>query len=133
MTSVRSIRHALLFFAMPFSAGLLVGCGDQRSPSERVRAFCEGIRVGEPFEEVEARYSRYSLHSLGFAPDPEARLKGIVAETRVSRVSGILVEDSASRRDGPRPVCAIYHNNWFLGGDGKVILAEFKAAWHALD
>lgn len=134
MTAVVPIQHALpLVLIMLLGGGLLAGCGDGRSPSERVRTFCEGIRVGEPFESVETRYSSYNLHSLGFAQAPEERLKGIVAETRVSRVSGILVEDSASRRDGPRPVCAVYHNNWFLGGDGKVILSEFKDAWHGRD
>lgn len=132
MISVAPIQHALLVI-MLLGAGLLAGCGDGRSPSERVRAFCEGIRVGEPFEEVEARYSSHNLHSMSFAPAPEVRLKGIIAETSVNRVSGILVEDSASGKVGPRPVCAIYHNNWFLGGDGKVILAEFKAAWHGRD
>lgn len=128
MISVPQTQPALLMTIL-ISTGLLTGCWDGGSPAERVRAFCEGIRVGEPFEDVEARYSSYNLHSLGFAQNPEGRLKGIVAETSVSRVSGILVEDSALRSDGPRPVCAIYHNNWFNGGDGKVILAEFKAAW----
>lgn len=132
MIPVVPIRHALLI-AVLLGAGLLMGCGDQRSPAERVRAFCEGIRVGEPFEAAEARYSSYDLHSMSFAQDPQERLKGIVAETRLGRVSGILVEDSASGRNGPRPVCAIYHNNWFLGGDGKIILAEFKAVWHGRD
>lgn len=132
MIPLAPIRRALLM-AMLLGTGLLTGCGDGRSPAERVRGFCEGIRVGEPFEGVEARYSAFQLQSYVFAPHPQERLRGIIPEPGLSRVSGILVEAFATAGDGPRPVCAVYYSNGFLGGNGKIVLAEFKAAWSGRD
>jgi len=87
----------------------------------------------EPFQGVEARYSAFQLQSYVFAPHLRERLRGIIPEPGLGRVSDILVEAFATAGDGPRPVCAVYYNNWFLGGDGKVVLAEFKAAWSGRD
>jgi hypothetical protein len=119
--------------AVLLGTGLLTGCGDQRSPIERVRAFCEGIHVGEPFEEAEARYSAFQLQSIAFATQPQERLKGVVSEPGLSWVSGILVESPGSVGNASRPVCAVYYSNRFLGGNGKIVLAEFKAAWRGRD
>jgi hypothetical protein len=118
-----------MLFAALYVASHLGGCSDGRSPEDRMHAFCDGVRVGEPFTGIEARYPAFRLQPGGFAPDPKVRLVATIPAQELHKVSGILVEPSGSS-PGERPVCAIYYGNPFLAGDGKVILAEFKAAWH---
>lgn len=118
------------FLLLPGLLGtaLLGGCGDNRPPAERTLAFCEGIRVGEPFADVEARYAAFDMQAGGFARDPGGSLgKNLTALERY-KITGILAEPSGSH-SGERPVCAIYYSDPFLEGNGKVVLAEFKAAW----
>ena len=123
-----ALLQCFMLFAALAGASLLGGCSDGRSPAERVRAFCDGVRVGEPFVDAEARYSAYRLQPGGFAPDPKQRLVGAIPAQDLDKVSGILVESPAPAGE-ERPVCAVYYGNPFLTGDGKVILAEYKAAW----
>jgi hypothetical protein len=123
-----ALLQCFMLFAALLGATLVGGCSHGRSPAESVRAFCDRVRAGEPFTEVEARYSAFRLQPGGFAPDPKLRLVGTIPAQEVGKVSGILVEPSGSPI-GERPVCAVYYGNPFLAGDGKVILAEFKAAW----
>lgn len=123
-----ALLQCFMLFAVLLGATLLGGCSDGRSPAERVRAFCDGVRIGEPFTEVEARYPAFRLQPGGFAPDPKVRLVETIPAQELDKVSGILVESSASAGE-ERPVCAVYYGDPFLAGDGKVILAEFKAAW----
>lgn len=47
--------------ALLLGASLLGGSSDGDPPAERVRAFCEGIRVGEPFAGVRTRYGAFRL------------------------------------------------------------------------
>lgn len=115
--------------ALLLGASLLGGCSDGNPPAEHVRAFCEGIRVGEPFAEVRARYGAFRLQPGGFAPAPKARLGGSVPADALSKVAGILLEPAGSPGE-ERPACAIYYGDPFLAGDGKVILAEFKDVWN---
>jgi len=114
--------------AVLLGASLLGGCSGNDEPTEQIRAFCDGIRVGEQFVEVEARYSEFRLQPGGFAPDPGARLGESLSLQERQKVTGILVEPSGTR-SRERAVCAIYYSDPFLEGDGKVVLAEFKAAW----
>lgn len=123
-----ALLQCFMLFAALLCANLIGGCSDGRSPAERVRAFCDGVRVGEPFVDAEARYSAYRLQPGGFASDPKVRLINTIPAQELDKVSGVLVESTASAVE-ERPVCAVYYSNPFLTGDGKVILAEFKAAW----
>ena len=114
--------------AVLLGASLLGGCSGNDKPTEQIRAFCDGIRVGEQFVEVEARYSEFRLQPGGFAPDPGVRLGESLSLQERQKVTGILVELSGTRST-ERAVCAIYYSDPFLEGDGKVVLAEFKAVW----
>jgi hypothetical protein len=96
--------------------------------SEQVRAFCAGIRLGEQFTGVEARYSEFRLQVGGFAPDPGVRLEKSLPLKERQKITGILAEPAGSW-SGERAVCAIYYSDPFLEGNGKVVLAEFKTAW----
>jgi len=44
------------------------------------------------------------------------------------KVTGTLAEPSGSH-SGERPVFAICYSDPFLGGNGKVVLTEFKPPW----
>jgi len=110
------------------STALLDGCGDNRPPAERTLAFCEGIRVGEPFAEVEARYAAYDMQAGGFARDPREHLDSGLTTLERQKVTGILAEPSGSH-SGERPVCAIYYSDPFLEGDGRVVQTVFKPTW----
>jgi hypothetical protein len=57
-----------------------------------------------------------------------ARLGESLSPQERQKVTGILVEPSGTR-SRERAVCAIYYSDPFLEGDGRVVLAEFKAAW----
>jgi hypothetical protein len=114
--------------AVLLGASLLGGCSGSETPAEDVRVFCDGIRVGEPFADVEARYSEFRIQAGGFARDPGERLGGRLPSQERQKVTGILVEPSGSW-SGERAVCAIYYSDPFLEGNGKVVLAEFKAVW----
>lgn len=103
---------------------LLSGCTDGKSGEEKVSAFCQGVKVGESFDEVKARYSASGLQSGGFAPE----LLESSPTQEHQKIAGILVESSDSRGE-TRPVCAIYYSSTFRGGDGKVYSAEYKSAW----
>lgn len=118
------------FLLLPglLSAALLGGCGDNRPPAERTLAFCEGIRVGEPFADVEARYAAFDMQADGFARDPGAHLDSGLSPLERQKVTSILAEPSGSH-SGERPVCAIYYSDSFLGGNGKVVLTEFMPTW----
>lgn len=120
------ITSGLLLGAL--SPMLLGGWGDNRPPAERTLAFCEGIRVGQPFADVEARYGTFGMQAGGFARDPRERLDGGLTTLELQRVTGILAEPSRSQ-SGERPVCAIYYSDPFLGGDGRVVQTLFKPAW----
>jgi hypothetical protein len=85
-------------------------------------------RVGEPSADVEARYAAWNMQAGGFARDPGARLDSRLTLLERRKVTGILVEPSGSS-SGERPVCAIYYSDSFLGGNGKVVLTDFKPAW----
>ena len=89
-----------LYWLLPaglLGASLLAGCSVNESPAERVRAFCDGIRVGDLFADVEARYSAFQLQPGGFARDPGERLGGSLPAQERHKVTGILVEPSGSR------------------------------------
>lgn len=126
MTPIAPARFLLLPGLL--SAALLGGCGDSRPPAEGTLAFCEGIRVGEPFADVEARYATFGMQAGGFARDPGERPDRGLTILERQKVTGILAEPSGSHSD-ERPVCAIYYSDPFLGGNGKVVLTEFKPAW----
>lgn len=122
------MSQVILLQWMALLSVLLIGCSDGRSQAERVRAFCESIKVGELFGKVDARYMTFQLQPGGFAPDPRERLTKSMAPEALNKVSGILFEPQG-RIGEERPVCAIYYSNPLLGGDDGVVLAEFKAAW----
>lgn len=126
MTPIAPARFLLLPGLL--STALLGGCGDNRPPAERTLAFCEGIRIGEPFADVEARYAAFDMQAGGFARDPAAHLDSELPPLERQKVTGILAEPSGSH-SGERPVCAIYYSDPFLGGNGKVVLTEFMPAW----
>lgn len=126
--SHRALIRSLLLLTGALSAALLGGCGDNRPPAERTLAFCEGIRVGEPFTDVEARYAAFGMQVGGFARDPGERLDRGLTILERHKITGILAEPSGSP-SGERPVCAIYYSDPFLGGNGKVVLTEFKPVW----
>ena len=73
-------------------ANLLGGCSGNETPAEQVRTLCGGIRVGEPFVDVEARYSEFRLQTGGFAPDPGVRLGESHPAQERQKIPGILVE-----------------------------------------
>lgn len=93
-----------------------------------VSAFCSGIRAGEQFAEVEARYSQFHLQTGGFATDPGVRLEKSLPLKERQEITGILAERAGSR-SGERAVLCDLYSDTFLEGNGKVVLAEFKAAW----
>lgn len=126
------MSQTMLLQWMVLLSMLLIGCSDGRAQAERVRAFCESIKVGELFEAVDARSMTFQLQPGGFAPDPRERLAKTIAPETLNKVSGILYEPQG-RIEKERPVCAIYYSNPLLGGDDKIVLAEFKAAWTRRD
>ena len=117
-------------FLLPGLLGAVLqgGCGDNRPPAERTLAFCESIRVGEPFSDVEDRYATFDMQAGGFARDPGEPLDSELTVLERQKVMGILAEPSGAH-SGERPVCAIYYSDPFLGGNGKVVLTDFKPAW----
>ena len=68
------------------------------------------------------------MQAGGFARDPRTHLDSGLTMLERQKVTGILAEPSGSP-SGERPVCAIYYSDPFLGGNGKVVLTEFKPAW----
>lgn len=96
---------------------LLVGCTEGRSYQD-VKAFCQGIKPGEMFQKMDARQSKYQLQPGGFAQDPRQRFAKTPNPQNLDKISGVLYE-------AQRPVCAVYFSNPLLGGDDKVILAEY--------
>lgn len=120
-----TIRRSLGVLA----AGLIVsGCGAGRSPLEQVQAFCSGISNGENIKAVLGRYEKFGLQPGGTAGHARERLSGMVDAKSLDTISNVLAEPSPSR-DAGRPVCAIYYSSRLLGGDDKVVLAEFKPDW----
>jgi hypothetical protein len=127
----RSIRPAMPRLAQlaiaAVAAALLLGCRDNpRPPVERVQAFCSAVKVGESFDQVLERYPKFDLQPGGFAPDPKERFPDASPEA-LRVIKGVLAEPEGAK--DVRPVCAIYYNDAFMDGDGKVILAEFKERW----
>jgi hypothetical protein len=106
---------------------LLVGCTDGRNRQE-VKAFCQGIKPGEMFQKIDARQSRYHLQPGGFAQDPRQRFAKAPIPQHLDQISGALFEPQG-RIEAQRPVCAVYFSNPLLGGDDKVILAEYLPNW----
>jgi hypothetical protein len=128
MSRIPLPQHFLLYVGLLTNVGLLGGCAESQPSVERVSAFCSGVRAGEQFTEVEARYSQFRLQTGGFAPDPGVRLEKSLPLKERQKITGILAEPEDSW-SGERAVCAIYYSDPFLEGNGKVVLAEFKAAW----
>lgn len=106
---------------------LLVGCTEGRSYQD-VKAFCEGIKPGEMFQKMDARQSRYQLQPGGFAQDPRHRFAKMPNPQSLDKISGVLYE-AQGRIEAQRPVCAVYFSNPLLGGDDKVIMAEYLPNW----
>ncbi len=106
----------------------LAACTDKPIAADQVRAFCDAIGPDEPFAAVEGRFPKNQLQPGGFAPDPKERLAQIVPEDQMRTISTMLLEPSGAASD-ERPVCAIYYSDPVRGGDGRVVLAEFKPAW----
>lgn len=126
MTPIAPARFLLLSGLL--STALLAGCLHNRPPAERTLAFCEGIRVGEPFADVEARYGAFGMQAGGFARDPREHLDSGLTILERQKVTGILAEPSGVH-SGERPVCAVYYSDPFLGGNGRVVQTEFKPVW----
>lgn len=126
------MSQTMLLQWMVLLSVLLAGCSDGRPQVEHVRTFCESIKIGELFGEVDARHMTYQLQPGGFAPDPRERLTKSIAPEALNKVSGILFEPHG-RIGKERPVCAVYYSNPLLSGDDKVVFAEFKASWSRRD
>lgn len=104
-------------------------CGEATPPAERVAAFCDTVREGQRIEAVRTRYEDYALQPGGVAPDPGGQLENRVDGDAMPTVSGVLVEPSGAPAEDPRPVCAVYYSSAVLGGDGRVILAQYLDEW----
>jgi hypothetical protein len=70
----------------------------------------------------------YQLQPGGFAQDPRQRFAKAPNPQRLDKISGVLFE-AQGRIEAQRPVCAVYFSNPLLGGDDKVILAEYLPNW----
>lgn len=97
------MSQSMLLQWMVLLSMLLIGCSDGRAQAERVRAFCESIKVGELFEAVDARSMTFQLQPGGFAPDPRERLAKTIAPETLNKVSGILYEPQG-RIEKERPI-----------------------------
>ncbi|HVL34974.1 MAG TPA: hypothetical protein VM489_04810 [Burkholderiales bacterium] len=106
---------------------LLGGCPDGRPAAERVAAFCASAK-GEDIKAVISRYEAYEMQPGGVAPDARQRLSELVDDKTLKTIASALAEPSGSE-PGARAVCAIYYSSRELGGDGRVILAEFRPDW----
>jgi hypothetical protein len=126
------MSQALLLQWIVLLSMLLIGCSDGHSQTVQVRKFCESIKTSELFGAVDARSISFQLQPGGFAPDSRTRLANTVAPEALNKVSGILYEPQGPIGE-KRPVCAIYYSNPLLGGDDKIVLAEFKAFWNRRD
>lgn len=133
MTGRITFRRYGRLAAMMAVVVISTGCGDGRSQEERVSQFCQGIKIGEPYDVVAARMAAYDLQANDRAPNIQGGLAGKMPEEDLRKVIGILVEASGSISSTPRPVCVLYHNDSFLGGDSRIVLVEFKADWRNPD
>lgn len=107
----------------------LDGCSNGHTDEERIRSFCKIVYSGERYATVQKRFSDYGVQQTGFAAPPQVRLKNIVPDDSLNKTTGIVIESSGQMMPGPRPVCAIYYSDELLGGNDKVILAEFVPNW----
>ena len=130
MTHTLQISHCVTAILM-LSLMTLGACGDNRTALERVQQFCSGMRPGESLEAVQARYGLFGLEPGGMAAAPHVRLVGAISGDQIPAATGVLAEPKGSPLHQPRPVCAIYHHDQFKGGNGAVLLAEFKPTYAA--
>ena len=103
-------------------------CGDGRSAVARVEAFCASIAKGEQIQAVRGRYDQFGLQPGGVAPAPAQRIAEVSGAQSPETMASVLAEPVGSP-EGARPVCAVYYSNRLLGGDGAVLLAQFKPDW----
>lgn len=120
----RHFKHSVVLLGM----SLLGACTENRSPSERVRAFCDEIRIGEQTADVESHFLESQLQIGGVAPAQGTRSTKSALVKERHKVTGILAEASGSMNE-VRPVCAIYYSDPFLTGDGSIVHKEFIANW----
>lgn len=114
--------------AVLLGVSLLGACTENGSPSERVRGFCDEIRIGEKIADVESHFLDFQLQIGGIAPAQGTRSAKSTLVKERHKVTGILAEASGFMSE-VRPVCAIYYSDPFLTGDGRVVHKEFIANW----
>lgn len=107
----------------------LSACNDVAPTAEQVEAFCSRISKGEQIEPLLARYGELRLQPGGAPPDRKERWAAVVDPEVLTTINGVLAEPEGSPLGAPRPVCAIYYSDRLLGGDGRIIAAEFLLEW----